>query len=313
MKKRFYIDASIAVVGSSLIAIIASLILFLVDYNIGEANAPTLISFLGYVTDIFNAIAMFIGFGTIIFAFFRFGFYEGVMSCLIFAGAFIPYFIYTSIARFIYTRSEFIAAGMSGDFDALDAALMAVNQSMGSGVINQILPSILIAFIACKVIKSSTREPKKFFSLDNRLQKSMVVACVTLTVVNLLVFLLTGVLPTSINGYIFTVQSEFNAYLLEILIEVLKMLFLYLVVAYVVFMLTYKFYTYRLSSSKSKKAQRGDKKAKADKEEADAEDGDEDSDSAEVESTEGKDSNEDSDTEDKPKKTTTKKAKGTKK
>lgn len=248
MKKRFYRDATFAVVGSSLLSIVVSLILFFTDLYYRDGGANALISFLGYTTDVFNALAVFIGFGTIIYAFFKFDFYEGVMSCFIFAGSFIPYFIYHCVARVVYTRVELIDAGMLSDFDLAEALVMSINQAMGSGVINQILPAILIAFITCKVVKMSKREPTKFISLENKLQKSMIISCASLAGINVLMFVLTGVLPAALSDYIFLSQEDFNSFVGAIALEIVKVLFLYLVVAYVVFMLVYKFYTYRLSN-----------------------------------------------------------------
>ncbi len=260
MKKRFYRDASIAVIGSSLIAIVVSLVLFFTDLYYRDGGAETLISFLGYLTDVFNALTVFIGFATIIYAFFKFDFYEGVMSCLIFAASFVPYFIYHATARFVYTRTEFVDAGMIGDFDVADALLMSIYQAMGSGVINQILPSILVAFIACKVIKMSKREPTKFISFENKLQKSMIVSCISLTAINIVMFVLTGVLPSALSDYIFVSQEDFNVFIGSIVLEILKLLIIYLVVAYIVFMLMYRFYNYRLAQFSSNSALKKERK-----------------------------------------------------
>lgn len=248
MKKRFYKDAAWLVVGSSLLSVLMSVILFITDLLYRDGGAEALVSFVGYTTDVFNALAMFIGFGTIIYAFFKFDFYEGVMSCFLFAGSFIPYFIYHTVARVIYTRTEFVDAGMTGDFDYADAILMSVNQAMGSGVINQILPAILIAFITCKVVKMSKNEPTKFISLNNKLQKAMIFCCIALASINILMFFLTGILPSILGDYIFLSNDDFFSFVGAIAVEILKLLFIHLIVAYASFMFVYRFYTYRLST-----------------------------------------------------------------
>lgn len=95
MKRRFFIDASVAVVGSSLLSLIVAITYFAVSLNIDEGHS--LLLFLGYLTDVFNALSMFVGYATVIYAFYKFGFYEGVMSLLLCFAAFIPFFIYQSV------------------------------------------------------------------------------------------------------------------------------------------------------------------------------------------------------------------------
>ncbi|MBQ7412098.1 MAG: hypothetical protein IJW10_04245 [Clostridia bacterium] len=254
IKKRFYISSSIAVIGSSLIAVIFSTILFAVDLKYGVSNAPTLIAFLGYLTDLFNALAVFIGFGTIIYAFFKFDFYEGVMSCLIFAASFIPYFLYNAIARYIYTKAGIIELGAADGFDPFEAIMMAVNYAMGSGVINQILPAILVAFIACKVIKQRKSEPLKFISYENRLQRAMIITCLALFGVNLLMLILTGILPTILgDATLFIQPSKASEFTKAIIIDLVKLVALYLIFGYIMFMLIYKFYNAILAKASSPK------------------------------------------------------------
>ena len=253
-KKRYYITSLIAVIGSSLLAVLVSLVFFLFDLTFKDGGAETLIAFLGYITDFFNSVAVFIGFGTIIYAFFKFDFYHGVMSCLIFAGAFIPYYIYNTIARYYFTKFEFIDAGALGEFDSFDAIMMAVNYAMGSGVINQIIPSVLVAFIACKVIAGNTSEPTGFFSRKNKLQKAMLITCCSLFGINLIMLILTGVIPAFFADATLTLRpSELEAFILAILVDVLKLIALYLVFGYIIFMLVYKFYNYVLSKPSSEK------------------------------------------------------------
>lgn len=248
MKKRFYIDACLMVIGSSLLAIAVSLIYFLVDMKIDEGDS--LLAFLGYATDFFNAIAVSIGYGTIIYAFFKFGFYEGIMSLAIYAGSFIPYYIYQVIAGYIYTVngfSEYYATPEGAE--AFQAVTMHINQAMGQGIINQILPAILVAFLACKIIKTSTAEPTSFFSWKNRLRRCMMVSAICLTVLNIIVFAITGILYELVSiDFMFFSSEEFSAFMGGCAISILEIIIVNLIMAYIIYVLVHKFYNYRLAS-----------------------------------------------------------------
>ncbi|MBO5374264.1 MAG: hypothetical protein J6A54_02290 [Clostridia bacterium] len=242
MKKRFYSDALALVVGSSLIALIVAVIYFTVSMYI--SSGTTLMVFLGYLTDFCNAISMFIGFGTVIYAFFKFDFYEGVMSLLILLLSFVPFFIYQSIAGYIYMTE---ASSPEGS-EAFSVGVMNVYQAMGSGVINQLLPAVLIAFITCKIVKTSKVEPQKFISWSNRLQKSMIVSCIVLFGINIIAFIITGILPELIdNDFVFQTKDAFGSFVGYIALNILENAFVYLVLAYLTFITIYKFYSYRLN------------------------------------------------------------------
>ncbi len=242
MKKRFYVNASVAVFGSSLLALLVSIIYFVVSINIDDGT--TIMVVLGLLTDFFNAVSMFIGFGTIIYAFFKFGFYEGVMSCLIAFGAFIPYFIYQSIAWNVY--AEYSYGVVVEGTEAFSSALMGIYYSMGQGIINQILPAVLVAFITCRVVRTNKDKPTKYISWSNRLQRAMITSCITLAIINLLMLFFTGILPELADmGWVMT-SAFFKDYIVTVIISVAENLIIYLPIQYIILMLTYNFYERRL-------------------------------------------------------------------
>ena len=245
MKKRFFINASVAVIGSSLVSLAIAITYFAVSLNIDDGHS--LLLFLGYATDFFNAVSMFVGYATVIYAFFKFGFYEGVMSLLIAFGAFVPYFIYQSIAWNIYAEIGYDVV-VEG-YEAFSSALMGVYYSMGQGIINQVLPSILVAFIACKVIRTNKDHPKKFISWHNRLQKAMIISCIALFGINIIMFVLTGILPELIELDFVMTKIYFNDFIISVMLSILELIIVYLPLAYVAFMLTYKFYEYSLNKT----------------------------------------------------------------
>ena len=238
MKKRFFISSSILVIGSSLLTVLISAIYFAVSQSIDDGHS--LLLFLSYMTDFFNVVYMFVGYATIIYAFFKFDFYEGVMSYLIFCAGFIPYLIYQSITWNIFAESSFDTA-IKGS-EALSSAMLGINYSIGQGVINQILPALLIAFIACKVIKTNKDFPTKFISWNNRLQKASIISCLALMGVNMLTFIFTSVLPELIDIKFVMTVSYFEDFLISIILTVLELVLFYIVIGYIVFMLIFKLY-----------------------------------------------------------------------
>ena len=139
---------------------------------------------------------------------------------------------------------------------ALPSILMGIYYSMGNGIINQILPSVIIGFIAYKVTRGNTDEPQKFISWKNKLQKSMIISCITMVGINLVMYLLTGLLPVLISiDFIFSSTAELWGVILEAIISVAELAVIYVILQYVVFMLMYKFYDRRINdTSKLKKA-----------------------------------------------------------
>ncbi len=243
MKKSFYVNASVAVLGSSLFALLVSVIYFIVSINVDDAT--TLMVVLGLFTDFFNAVSMFIGFGTIIYAFFKFGFYEGIMSVLLVFGAFIPYFIYQSIAWNVYAKYQY-GVVVEGT-EAFSSALMGIYYSMGQGIVNQILPALLVAFITCKVVKTNKDKPTKYISWKNRLQRAMITVCICLVSINLVMLVLTGILPELAGmGWVMT-KAVFDEYIVTVLISIGENLVIYLPIQYITLMLTYQFYERRLN------------------------------------------------------------------
>ena len=240
MKKKFYVSASIAVIGSFLLSLIVSIIYFAVSMKIDDGT--TLKVFLGYLTDFFNAASMFIGFGTIIYAFYRFDFFDGIMSLLIFFAGFLPYFLYQSITWNIYAENQ--SGTTIEGIDAFKSAIMGVYYSMGSGIINQVLPSILIGFVAYQMLKKKNGDPTRFISWSNRFQKTLIVCCLTLFGVNTVMYLLTGMLPDLLSvNFIFSSTAQLgNFFLLDVLFPLIENIIIYIVFDYVVFMLVYMLY-----------------------------------------------------------------------
>jgi hypothetical protein len=243
MKKSFYVNASVAVIGSSLFALLVSIIYFIVSINVDDATS--LMVTLGLFTDFFNAVSMFIGFGTIIYAFFKFGFYEGIMSILIVLAAFVPYFIYQSVAWNVYAKYQY-GVVVEGT-EAFSSAIMGIYYSMGQGIVNQIIPALIVAFIVCKVVKTNKDKPTKYISWKNKLQRAMITVCISLTCINLVMLVLTGILPELAGmGWVMT-KAVFNEYIVTVFISIGENLVIYLPIQYIVLMSTYSFYERRLN------------------------------------------------------------------
>jgi hypothetical protein len=243
MKKSFYVNASVAVIGSSLFALLVSIIYFIVSINVDDATS--LMVTLGLFTDFFNAVSMFIGFGTIIYAFFKFGFYEGIMSILIVLAAFVPYFIYQSVAWNVYAKYQY-GVVVEGT-EAFSSAIMGIYYSMGQGIVNQIIPALIVALIVCKVVKTNKDKPTKYISWKNKLQRAMIITCISLLAINLVMLVVTGILPELADmGWVMT-KAFFKEYIVTVLISIGENVIIYLPIQYIVLMSTYSFYERRLN------------------------------------------------------------------
>lgn len=249
MRKKFFTNASIFVVGSSLLALVASIIYFAVSLNIDDGT--TLMIVLIYVKDILNCISMFVGYATIAYAFFKFGFYECIMSFMIFIASILPHLILQIASWNTLAEKEYDIVFEGSQ--VLTSVFLGIYNSIGEAVINQVLPALLMAFLACKIIRTNKDEPSKIISWKNRSQRTMIIFCMTMTLVNIALAFVFQYLPILIEVDFVMTASDFKAFVVNVLLTALECLIIYAVIAYAMFMLTYKLYNYLLTKEAKKK------------------------------------------------------------
>lgn len=226
MKKEYFKYAAVAVLGSALLSVLFSAIYFIADMNIAEASP--LLDVLAYIKKSFDMLALFIGYGTIIFTFSRFGTVSGIWSVVLFFCSFLVSVLW-----------QIVGTCIDAEEHSLDFIVFTLYYSFGSGFITQMVPAALIAFIAYKLTDENFQNPTKFISMKNPPQKTMIVSALILFGVNLLIALGLDILPFLIEEDFYITANDFK-YMIFMIIELVVY---YLVVQYVVYFATYKIYT----------------------------------------------------------------------
>ena len=246
MRKKFLINASIATIGSSIIAVIVSALYFFTYMNIDEGNS--LLNFLNYLNQILSSIAMSIGYGTVIYACAKFNYRTIVESLGLCFLSFIPFFIYQSVTWLPFLEEQ-SGTAVTGSYES-NAILMGIYQSMGSGIINQIFPALIIAFIACKIMKGDGKSPQAIIGFSNKAQKSMLISCFVMFGLNMVAFFATSpyMLPYLIDSQFLITVSVFKSMMQLLGLELLFALLYNVIIAYIVYMVLFKFYDSKLNS-----------------------------------------------------------------
>ena len=251
MRKKFLSNAVLLVIGSSLLAFVASLIYFIVSLNVDDGD--TILLVLIYLKDILNSVSMFIGYATIAYAFFKFGFYEAIMSFLIFIASIIPHLILQISTWNKFAEIEY-GILLEGE-QALTSFFLGMYNSIGETVVNQILPAVLITFIACKIIRENKDFPTKAISWKNRSQRAMIVFCSIMAVLNIAFAFVTQYLPILIETDFVLLPNEFELLIKNLAFTIVESLIIHLPIAYTVFMITYKLHECLLNTNAAESKQ----------------------------------------------------------
>ena len=235
MKKEYFKYAAVAVLGSALISVLFSAIYFIADTNIAETSP--LLEILAYIKKSFDILALFIGYGTIIFTFARFGTVSGIWSVVLFFCSFLVSVVW-----------QIIGTCIDAEEHSLDFIIFTLYYSFGSGFITQMVPAILIAFIAYKLAVGNAQNPTKFISMENPPQKAMIISTLIIFGVNFLIALGFDILPFLIEEDFYITVNDFK-YILFALVEIVVY---YLVVLYVVYFTTYKLYNAYTNNNEEK-------------------------------------------------------------
>ena len=183
MTKKFYRLALILNIATALLSVIFAIIYYVADQNL---DSGSLLTFLFYVKKFFDLLAVFTGYGTIMYAFTRYDFKCGLTSIGIFSISVVISFLYQVIGTCIYDNKF-----------ALDFILFTIYYACGTCIITQLLPALIIALCTHFATKDKTN---KYTLLRIR-------GTVTLIIfgINLLVQLIFNVLA-------FLIECEFLIY-----------------------------------------------------------------------------------------------------
>ncbi len=248
MTKKFYKYAAWAVLGSTAVSVVFSLIYFLC----AEYTDPgsTLLMVLYYIKLIFDLAATFVGFGTIIYAATKFGWLHGIACGGLYFCSVIALFIYQTVTLSIYSRDVSYSDYLGSD-NIIDLITFNAFYSLGQLFITFMIPAIILTYLCYRIIKKDDSAFKKYVSFKNPVQKTMGVFCIIMAVINFISFLVSDVLAYLVQEEFLITRSDFWAIIAQSALSILEIALIYIVVQYIVFLLVFKMYNYFMTNGKS--------------------------------------------------------------
>ena len=226
MKRNFFKFSLCLNVIFAVIAVIFTIIFYVMSSRIDEGEA--ILDVMQYTKTFFDLLAVFVGYTTIIYAFNKLGFNEGLVSIGIFAISFLISFVFQVVGSCIDNSTAFTS----------DFLIYVIYYSFGSGFITQMLPAILLAFISHKASRHGSKTITQFISWKNPVQKSMLI----------ITFIIFGLNVVSHTGFVVLpgVISEFSEYgsityqfFTDIIVSYVVLIIFYLIMQYVVYFLVF--------------------------------------------------------------------------
>lgn len=214
MKKRFYLGSTVLLITTALLSVFFSIVFLVADTYL-ESNG--LVVFFSYVKKFFDLLAVFTGYGTVMYAFTRYDLPTGLKALGLFGGSVCISFIYQIIGTYLtYNASEVDSTG-------IDFTLFVIFYACGSCVITQFAPAILIAFMTHMLTKDGTTRK----TLRNlRLIVSGVIAGI-----NLIVYIALDLIPF-LNEEYWIVDWEDIGF---IIISILEIVIVYFLVQFIMY------------------------------------------------------------------------------
>ena len=230
MKKKFYNLSLILIIVTACLSVAFALIYFFASGIIVEGDP--MIIFLFYVKKFFDLLAVFTGYGTIIYAFSRYSYIDGLKMMGIFAISVLISFVYQVTGTCLFTDKEF----------TVELIVTSIYYSFGDCFITQYLPALIIALVAYKSTLDGTKPIKKFISWKNPTQRVMLLVTLVIFVINFVIQLIFDII-------VFLIEVEWMIYIDElgsILLSILETVGIFIIFQYCIYMLlhyVYKKYT----------------------------------------------------------------------
>ena len=226
MKKKFYNLALILIIATACLSVAFAVVYYLASEVI-VAGEPMLI-FLFYVKKAFDLLAVFTGYGSIIYAFSRYSFMDGLKMTGIFAISVFISFVYQVIGTCFFDSAQF----------SFELVITTIYYAFGDCFITQYLPALVIAVVAYKSTVDGTKRIEKFISWKNPTQRVMLLVTLVIFAINFIIQLIFDILA-------FLIEVEWMIYIDElgsILLSVLETAVIYLGVQYCIYMLVHYIY-----------------------------------------------------------------------
>jgi hypothetical protein len=228
MKKSFYRLAIILILATALFSVGFTVAYYIADTRLanGESVAGIRLT-LFYIKKFFDLLAVFTGYGSIIYAFSRYTSFDGIKILLVFG-----------LSCFIAIIQQVIGTCVEYGIWSMDFVTLTFFLTLGLCLLNQFLPAIIIAYFSYRFTKNGTRRIEKFISFKNPTQKIMILTVIISFLVSAIFSFCADVIPL-IADYLFYAEDLY-AFLLDLLIMFIE----YVVLQYIILMIVHYIYTH---------------------------------------------------------------------
>ena len=227
MKKKFYNLALILIIATALLSVTIAIVYYLASEVIVAGEA--MLVFLFYVKKAFDLLAVFTGYGTIIYAFSRYSYIDGLKMTAMFALSVLISFVYQVIGTCFFDSAKL----------SFELVITTIYYAFGDCFITQYIPALVIAVVAYKSTVDGTKRIEKLVSWKNPTQRVMLLVTIVIFAINFVAQLIFDILA-------FLIEVEWMIYIDElgsIFLSILETAIIYIVVQYGIYMLMHNIYT----------------------------------------------------------------------
>ena len=222
MRKKFIYTALIMVCSTALVSVLFSILYYLADNYLVEPIWLVKVTY--YVKRTFDLLAVFTGYSIIVYAYSRYQARDAIYSIAIFGVSIFISYVYQVIG----------ACVDQGQVD-VDFVIYSIYFSLGSCIISQLLPGVLVAFLTYMLTKSGARRLESFISWKNPIHRCMIITTLVIFGINIISHLGFNIFP-------FLIENNWSIYEYEfwdIIISIVDYTAYYLVFQYCIYVAGY--------------------------------------------------------------------------
>ena len=227
MRKKFIKSSILMVTITAVLSVIFAILYYLADNYLVEP--VWLIKVAYYAKRTFDLLAVFTGYAIIMYAYSRYQARDAIYSIGIFG-----------ISVFISYLYQVIGACIDQGQVDIDFVIYSIYFSLGSCVISQLLPGVLVAFLTYKLTEKGARRLTSFISWKNPIHRCMIITTLVIFGINLFAHLGFNIFPFLIENNWSIYQWQFW----DIILTLVDYTAYYLIVQYSIYALGY-FLCYR--------------------------------------------------------------------
>lgn len=224
MKKKFYIGAAILLVSTAFLSVFFSIVYMVADMLI-ESNSWVV--FFMYVKKFFDLLAVFTGYGTVMYAFTRYDLPTGLKATGLFGISVGISFIYQIIGTYLTFDAESVAGTTDVSF-----ILFVIFYACGSCFITQFAPAILIAFLTHILTKNGTSK--------KTLNTLRLIVSGIITGINIIVYICFDMIPYLIEEMWIVEWGDIG----NIVLSIVEVIFFYFVIQFIMYYATHYLFEY---------------------------------------------------------------------